>query len=66
MRLPQPRWTVSVKVANTTTVSYTYDKDFHLLSETYANGDIVANYEYDAWGKVLTADTDIAKLNPIR
>lgn len=35
------------------------------MSETYANGDTV-RYEYDAWGKVLTADTDIAKLNPIR
>ena len=135
-----------VKVANVTTVTYSYDKDFHLLSESYANddvirytyndngtrtsktvngvtsyyntdngvilsqtdgtntwyfqydtngtplgfvlngtqyfyltnqmgdvlaitdtnGDIVGNYEYDAWGKVLTADTDIAKQNPLR
>ena len=29
-------------------------------------GTIVGNYEYDAWGKVLTADTSIAQQNPIR
>lgn len=37
-----------------------------VLAITDTNGDIVGNYEYDAWGKVLTADTDIAKQNPIR
>lgn len=37
-----------------------------VLAITDASGDIVGNYEYDAWGKVLTADTDIAKQNPLR
>ena len=37
-----------------------------VLAITDANGDIVGNYEYDAWGKVLNADTDIAKQNPLR
>lgn len=37
-----------------------------VLAITDTNGDIVSNYEYDAWGKVLTADTDIAKQNPLR
>lgn len=37
-----------------------------VISITDTAGTVVANYEYDAWGKVLTADTDIAKLNPIR
>lgn len=37
-----------------------------VLAITDTNGDIVADYEYDAWGKVLTADTDLAKQNPIR
>ena len=37
-----------------------------ILAITDTEGSIVGNYEYDAWGKVLTADTDIAKQNPIR
>ena len=37
-----------------------------VLAITDTNGDIVGNYEYDAWGKVLTADTDLAKQNPLR
>ena len=37
-----------------------------VLAITDTNGDIVGNYEYDAWGKVLNADTDIAKQNPLR
>ena len=37
-----------------------------VLAITDTEGNIVGNYEYDAWGKVLTADTDIAKQNPIR
>jgi len=32
------------------------------LSETYANGDTV-RYEYDAWSKVLSADSSIAQKN---
>ena len=37
-----------------------------ILAITDTDGNVVGNYEYDAWGKVLTADTDIAKQNPIR
>ena len=38
----------------------------NILAITVTDGSIVGNYEYDAWGKVLTADTDIANQNPIR
>ncbi len=37
-----------------------------ILAITDTDGNVVGNYEYDAWGKVLTADTDIAKQNPLR
>lgn len=37
-----------------------------VLAITNTDGNVVGNYEYDAWGKVLTADTDIAKQNPLR
>ena len=37
-----------------------------VISITDANGTIVGNYEYDAWGKVLTADSSIAQQNPLR
>lgn len=37
-----------------------------VLAITDTEGSIVGNYEYDAWGKVLTADTNIAKQNPLR
>ena len=31
-----------------------------------ANGNIVAGYTYDAWGKLLSATGDIADINPLR
>ncbi len=37
-----------------------------ILAITDTDGNVVGNYEYDAWGKVLAADTDIAKQNPLR
>ena len=37
-----------------------------ILAITDTDGNVIGNYEYDAWGKVLTADTDIAKQNPLR
>ena len=37
-----------------------------VIAITDTAGTIVGNYEYDAWGKVLTADTDLAQQNPIR
>lgn len=53
-------------VLNGTQYFYITNQMGDVLAITDTNGDIVANYEYDAWGKVLTADTDIAKQNPIR
>lgn len=37
-----------------------------VLAITDTSGTIVGNYEYDAWGKVLIADTQIAQQNPLR
>lgn len=37
-----------------------------VITITDANGAIVGNYEYDAWGGVTLADTDIANQNPLR
>ena len=37
-----------------------------VLAITDTSGTIVGNYEYDAWGKVLTADTSLAQQNPLR
>lgn len=37
-----------------------------VISITDANGAIVGNYEYDAWGGVTLADTDIANQNSLR
>ena len=37
-----------------------------VISITDANGAIIGNNEYDAWGKVLTADSSIAQQNPLR
>ena len=37
-----------------------------VISITDTAGTVVANYEYDAWGKVLTADSSIAQQNPLR
>lgn len=53
-------------VLNGTQYFYITNQMGDVLAITDTNGDIVGNYEYDAWGKVLTADTDIAKQNPIR
>ena len=53
-------------VLNGTQYFYITNQMGDVLAITDTNGSIVGNYEYDAWGKVLTADTDIAKQNPIR
>ena len=37
-----------------------------VIAITNTNGTVVGNYEYDAWGAVTLADSDIAKANPIR
>ena len=53
-------------VLNGTQYFYITNQMGDILAITDADGSIVGNYEYDAWGKVLTVDTDIAKQNPIR
>ena len=53
-------------VLNSTQYFYITNQMNDVLAITDTNGDIVGNYEYDAWGKVLTADTDLAKQNPLR
>ena len=53
-------------VLNGTQYFYITNQMGDVLAITDTEGNIVGNYEYDAWGKVLTADTDIAKQNPIR
>ena len=53
-------------VLNGTQYFYITNQMGDVLAITDTNGEIVGNYEYDAWGKVLTADTDIANQNPIR
>lgn len=53
-------------VLNGTQYFYITNQMDDVLAITDTEGNIVGNYEYDAWGKVLTADTDIAKQNPIR
>ena len=37
-----------------------------VISITDTNGEIVGNYEYDAWGGVTLSDSNIANINPIR
>ena len=53
-------------VLNGTQYFYITNQMNDVLAITDTNGDIVGNYEYDAWGKVLTADTNLAKQNPLR
>ena len=53
-------------VLNGTQYFYITNQMNDVLAITDTNGDIVGNYEYDAWGKVLTANTDLAKQNPLR
>lgn len=53
-------------VLNGTQYFYITNQMNDVLAITDTSGTIVGNYEYDAWGKVLTADTDLAQQNPIR
>lgn len=53
-------------VFNGTQYFYITNQMGDILAITDTDGNVVGNYEYDAWGKVLTADTDIAKQNPLR
>ena len=53
-------------VLNGTQYFYITNQMNDVLAITDTSGTIVGNYEYDAWGKVLTADTSIAQQNPLR
>ena len=53
-------------VLNGTQYFYITNQMGDVLAITDTNDEIVGNYEYDACGKVLTADTDIANQNPLR
>lgn len=53
-------------VLNGTQYFYITNQMGDVLAITDTNGDIVADYEYDAWGGVTLADTDIAKQSPLR
>ena len=53
-------------VLNGTQYFYITNQMGDVLAITDTEGSIVGNYEYDAWGKILTADTDIAEQNPLR
>ena len=47
------------------TLSYTYDNKGRILKEENSDGSSVS-YEYDAWGEIISSDSDIANINPIR
>ncbi|MCM1286352.1 MAG: polymorphic toxin-type HINT domain-containing protein [Acetobacter sp.] len=53
-------------IYNGTQYFYITNQMGDVLAITDANGIIVGYYEYDAWGAVTLADSDIANLNPIR
>jgi len=53
-------------VWNGTQYFYMTNQMGDVISITDANGTIVGNYEYDAWGAVTLSDSDIANINPIR
>lgn len=53
-------------VWNGTQYLYLTNQMGDVISITDANGAIVGNYEYDAWGGVTLADTDIANQNSLR
>ena len=53
-------------VWNGTQYLYLTNQMGDVISITDTAGTVVANYEYDAWGKVLTADSSIAQQNPLR
>lgn len=53
-------------VLNGTQYFYITNQMGDVLAITDTEGNIVGNYEYDAWGGVTLADTDIAKQNPLR
>ena len=53
-------------ILNGTQYFYLTNQMGDVIAITNTNGTVVGNYEYDAWGAVTLADSDIAKANPIR
>ena len=53
-------------IYNSTQYFYMTNQMGDVIAITDTTGTIVGNYEYDAWGKVLTADSSIAQQNPLR
>ncbi len=53
-------------IYNGTQYFYLTNQMDDVVGITDASGAIVGNYEYDAWGKVIESDSDIADINPIR
>ena len=51
---------------NGTLYYYMYDSIGNIFGLVDANGAFVANYTYDAWGKILSATGSMAEINPIR
>ncbi len=53
-------------IYNGTQYFYITNQMGDVIAITDNNGTIVGNYEYDAWGTVTLADSDIANANPLR
>lgn len=51
---------------NGTLYYYMYDSIGNIFGLVDANGAFVANYTYDAWGKILSSSGSMAEINPIR
>ena len=53
-------------IYNGTQYFYMINQMGDVIAITDTAGTVVANYEYDAWGAVTVADTEIAQQNPLR
>lgn len=53
-------------IYNGTQYLYMTNQMGDVIAITDIAGTIIGNYEYDAWGTVTLADSDIASLNPLR
>ena len=48
------------------TYHYVLNAQGDVVQINYQGGEVKATYTYDAWGRVLTADGELAAMNPIR
>lgn len=53
-------------IYNGTQYFYMTNQMGDVIAITDTNGEIVGNYEYDAWGGVILSDSNITNINPIR